>query len=56
MLADDPTDTSAWFAAYAPAAKPRIAVGVVLIANGAGGDTAAPVARQVLSAGLKATR
>ena len=56
VLADDPTDTSAWFAAYAPAAKPRIAVGVVLIANGAGGDTAAPVARQVLSAGLKATR
>jgi len=56
VLADDPTDTSAWFAAYAPAAKPRIAVGVVLIANGSGGDTAAPVARQVLSAGLKATR
>jgi len=56
VQADDPTDTDAWFAAYAPAARPRIAVGVVLIANGSGGDTAAPVARQVLVAGLKATR
>ena len=53
---DDPTDTDAWFAAYAPAGRPRVAVGVVLIANGVGGETAAPVARQVLSAGLKATR
>jgi len=53
---DDPTDTDAWFAAFAPAAKPRIAVGVLLIANGTGGDTAAPIARQVLVASLKATR
>ena len=52
---DDPTDTDAWFAAYAPAAKPRLAVGVLLVQNGSGGDTAAPVARQVLTAGLKAT-
>jgi peptidoglycan glycosyltransferase len=52
---NDPTDTDAWFAAFAPAGKPRIAVGVLLIANGAGGDTAAPVARQVLVSGLKAT-
>jgi len=29
---------------------------VVLVENGAGGDTAAPVARQALVAGLKATR
>jgi penicillin-binding protein A len=55
--ANDPTDTDAWFAAYAPAGKgrPHIAVGVLLVASGAGGDTAAPVAREVLVAGLKAT-
>jgi cell division protein FtsI/penicillin-binding protein 2 len=52
---EDPTDTDAWFAAFAPANRPRIAVGVLLIANGAGGDTAAPLARQVLTASLKAT-
>ena len=33
---------------------PRIAVGVLLVASGAGGTTAAPAARDVLSAGLKA--
>jgi cell division protein FtsI/penicillin-binding protein 2 len=53
---DDPTDTDAWFAAFAPAGRPRVAVGVLLIANGVGGDTAAPLARQVLTASLKATR
>jgi cell division protein FtsI/penicillin-binding protein 2 len=54
---DDPTDTDAWFAAYAPAGsgRPRIAVGVLLVASGAGGETAAPAARGVLAAGLKAT-
>jgi cell division protein FtsI/penicillin-binding protein 2 len=53
--ANDPTDTDAWFAAYAPAGdgRPRIAVGVLLVGAGAGGDTAAPAARQVLLAGLK---
>ena len=52
---NDPTDTDAWFAAYAPAGKPRLAVGVLLVMQGTGGDTAAPVAQQVLLAGLKAT-
>lgn len=53
--ADDPTDTDAWFAAYAPAGdgRPRIAVGVLLVQAGQGGDTAAPAARSVLLAGLK---
>jgi cell division protein FtsI/penicillin-binding protein 2 len=55
-LPADPTDTDAWFAAFAPADDPRVAVAVLLVANGAGGDTAAPLARQVLLAGLKATR
>jgi peptidoglycan glycosyltransferase len=55
-IPNDPTDTDAWFSAYAPAAEPRIAVGVLLVESGAGGDTAAPVAKQVLLAGLRATR
>jgi peptidoglycan glycosyltransferase len=51
----DTTDTDAWFSAYAPAGSghPRVAVGVLLVSAGAGGDTAAPVARQVLLAALK---
>jgi cell division protein FtsI/penicillin-binding protein 2 len=49
----DTTDTDAWFAAFAPARHPRIAVSVLLVAQGAGGDTAAPVARAVLQAGLE---
>ena len=50
---NDPTDTDAWFAAYAPAGEPRVAVGVLLVEAGAGGDTAAPVAKQVLVAGSR---
>jgi cell division protein FtsI/penicillin-binding protein 2 len=43
----------AWFAAFAPAEKPRLAIGVLLIeAEAAGGDVAAPAASAVLSAGL----
>jgi peptidoglycan glycosyltransferase len=54
---DDPSDTDAWFAAYAPAGtgRPHIAVGVMLVGAGAGGATAAPAARGVLQAGLEAT-
>lgn len=48
----NPKNTDAWFASFAPALSPRIVVGVLLVADGAGGDTAAPVARQVLEAGL----
>jgi len=47
-------NTDAWFAAFAPALHPRIAVAVLLVKDGAGGSTAAPVARQVLEAGLSA--
>jgi peptidoglycan glycosyltransferase len=50
---EDPTDTDAWFAAYAPAGHPRIAVAVLLIAQGAGGETAAPAARHVIEAAVK---
>jgi cell division protein FtsI/penicillin-binding protein 2 len=43
----------AWFAAFAPAEKARLAVGVLLIeAEAAGGEVAAPIAGQILSAGL----
>ncbi len=48
----NPENTDAWFAAFAPAIHPRIVVCVMLVKNGAGGDTAAPVAREVLEAGL----
>lgn len=43
----------AWFAAFAPAEKPKLAVGVLLVeAEAAGGEVAAPAASAVLSAGL----
>jgi peptidoglycan glycosyltransferase len=48
----DPKNTDAWFAAFAPALHPRIAVAVLLVKDGAGGETAAPVARQVIEAAL----
>jgi penicillin-binding protein A len=48
----DPSNTDAWFTAYAPAADPKIAVGVMFVRAGAGGTTAAPAARVVLEAGL----
>ena len=52
----EPSNTDAWFAAFAPALHPRIAVGVLLVKDGAGGVPAAPVARQVLEAGLQTGR
>lgn len=57
-VSGDPSNTDAWFTAFAPADTPlpRVAVAVLLIASGHGGDTAAPAARSVLIAGLKATR
>jgi cell division protein FtsI/penicillin-binding protein 2 len=48
------SNTDAWFAAFAPALRPRIVVSVLLVKDGAGGETAAPLARQVLEAGLQA--
>jgi penicillin-binding protein A len=43
----------AWFAAFAPAENAKLAVGVLLIeAEAAGGEVAAPAASEVLSAGL----
>jgi len=48
----DPSNTDAWFTAYAPAGRPKIAVAVMLVGAGAGGATAAPAARVVLDAAL----
>jgi len=48
-----PPRTDAWFVAFAPAPRPRIAVGVLFPEAGAGGDVAAPAARGVLAAALQ---
>jgi penicillin-binding protein A len=53
LPASDPKNTDAWFASFAPALHPRIVVGVLLVRDGAGGTTAAPVARQVLADALQ---
>ena len=46
----DPKNTDAWFVAFAPARSPKVAVAVMLVGAGQGGATAAPIAREVLSA------
>jgi len=46
------SDTDAWFTAYAPVKQPELAVAVLLVRNGAGGETAAPAARVVLQAAV----
>ena len=51
-LPPDPSNTDAWFTAYAPAARPKIVVAVMLVRAGAGGATAAPAAKVVLDAAL----
>jgi hypothetical protein len=48
----DPRNTDAWFVAFAPASRPRVAVAVMLVGAGAGGAAAAPIARRVLQAAL----
>ncbi len=50
---DPKLDVDAWFTAFAPADKPKLAVAVeVFNAPGDGGSVAAPIAAQILSAGL----
>ena len=48
--ANVPTD--AWFIAFAPVGAPKVAVAVLVVKGGVGGDVAAPIARQVLDAAL----
>jgi penicillin-binding protein A len=50
--ASDPKNTDAWFTAFAPAERPRIAAAAMFVKAGAGGRTAAPAVRQVLAAAL----
>ena len=54
--APDPEQmVDAWFIAFAPARKPKIAVAVMLVdADGDGGEVAAPIAREILAAGTLA--
>jgi cell division protein FtsI/penicillin-binding protein 2 len=46
-------ENDAWFVAFAPAPKPKLAVAVLVVHGGFGGETAAPIAREVLRAGLE---
>ena len=50
---DPAADTNAWFTAYAPARDPELAVGVMFVKAGAGGETAAPAAKVVLQAAVE---
>lgn len=46
-------DVDAWFTAFAPADKPKLAVAVLVVnAPGDGGTVAAPIARSIMEAGL----
>ena len=49
---EDKTDTDAWFVAFAPYRHPRVAVAVLLVGQGAGGETAAPAAKTVIQAAV----
>ena len=54
---EDPPDpeqiVDAWFIAFAPARKPKLAVAVMVAdADGDGGEIAAPIAQDILAAGL----
>ena len=43
----------AWFTAFAPADKPKLAVAAMVVnADGDGGTVAAPIAQTILRAGL----
>jgi cell division protein FtsI/penicillin-binding protein 2 len=52
-LDDGIPDTDAWFVAFAPSKRPRVAVGALFVEAGAGGAVAAPAARDVLAAALQ---
>jgi hypothetical protein len=54
--ASELANTDAWFAAFAPALHPKIVVCVLLVKDGAGGATAAPVAREVIEAALQSEK
>ncbi len=49
---NNPYDTDAWFVAFAPEINPRFVVAVLLPHDGAGGTTAAPLAKAILEQAL----
>ncbi|HEY1777768.1 MAG TPA: penicillin-binding transpeptidase domain-containing protein [Solirubrobacteraceae bacterium] len=49
---NDPYDTDAWFVAFAPEIRPRIVVAVLLPNDGAGGTSAAPLAKPLIETAL----
>ena len=51
-IPNNPYDTDAWFVSFAPAFHPKIAVAVLLDHDGAGGTSAAPVARELIADAL----
>ncbi|MGD0384905.1 MAG: penicillin-binding transpeptidase domain-containing protein [Solirubrobacteraceae bacterium] len=51
-LDNNPYDTDAWFVAFAPEIHPRYVVSVLLPHDGAGGTTAAPLAKAILEQAL----
>jgi peptidoglycan glycosyltransferase len=48
--------TNAWFIAFAPADNPTVALAIMIEGGGIGGQVAAPAARPVLEAALKAQK
>jgi peptidoglycan glycosyltransferase len=52
--ANSPMNTDSWFVGYAPVGKPRVVVGALFPAQGAGAATAAPAVHDVLAAALQA--
>jgi cell division protein FtsI/penicillin-binding protein 2 len=52
-IPNNPYNTDAWFVAFAPAYHPKIAVAVLLDHDGAGGTSAAPLARDLIAAALE---
>jgi cell division protein FtsI/penicillin-binding protein 2 len=52
--ASSPQNTDSWFVGYAPVGKPRVVVGALFPAQGAGAATAAPAVHDVLVAALQA--
>ena len=49
-LPTDPEESHAWFAGWAPADNPRMAIAVLVENGGIGGAVAAPVARDIIDA------
>jgi peptidoglycan glycosyltransferase len=45
--------SDAWFVGYAPAEAPRVVVSVLIVHGGVGGQTAAPIARQMIEDALR---